>query len=314
MDVSVVICTWNRSRLLRQTLESLTRLRVPEDCRWELLVVDNNSTDDTAAVIESFESMLPVRRVFEPEQGSSHARNRGTRVAHGECLLFTDDDVIVDQGWLAAWLAAFRERQADAVFGGTSLPVFEGDAPDWARRALDEYSVTGEDVLDGPYCRVVMPTVPLALDGTKLPFGVNMAFRTRVIRRYAFDTALGPRADGGILAEETELIRAILRDGHTGRWVPDAIVYHVIPPERQSVAYIGRYFRAWGATLAATASPSAKRGVLRQPLWVWRQALTGEVRYHLRSVLRSTPGTWVRDRAMASRAWGRLLGPPSRRG
>ena len=81
VHITVVICTWNRCELLRQTLEQMTRLVIPPRVRWSVVVVDNNSTDDTATVIESFGGCLPIRRVFEPTPGQSHARNAGLREA-----------------------------------------------------------------------------------------------------------------------------------------------------------------------------------------------------------------------------------------
>src|ERR1700738_3055719 len=95
-SVSVAICTWNRARLLGQTLESFVRLRIPEGVSWELLVVNNNCTDDTDAVIERHAGSLPIRRLYEPTPGKSYAHNLAIAEAQGDLVLWTDDDVIVD--------------------------------------------------------------------------------------------------------------------------------------------------------------------------------------------------------------------------
>src|SRR5437899_2703201 len=103
MRVTVVICTWNRARLLDRTLTAMRRLRIPEATQWELLVVNNNCTDDTDEVIEKHLTHLPIRRLVEPEQGHSNARNRALTVATGDLILWTDDDVEVDPEWLLAY-------------------------------------------------------------------------------------------------------------------------------------------------------------------------------------------------------------------
>ena len=84
MDVTVALCTWNRSALLERTLSSMVRLRIPTGLDWELLVVDNGSTDETRAVLDRFRSELPLRTVSEPQAGVAHARARGLAEARGD--------------------------------------------------------------------------------------------------------------------------------------------------------------------------------------------------------------------------------------
>ena len=124
VHITVVICTWNRCELLRQTLEQMTRLVIPPRVRWSVVVVDNNSTDDTATVIESFGGCLPIRRVFEPTPGQSHARNAGLREAEGDFILWTDDDVLLNSDWLVAFFEATERHPEGAVFGGPCEPWF----------------------------------------------------------------------------------------------------------------------------------------------------------------------------------------------
>src|SRR5581483_541916 len=106
MHVTVAICTWNRCKLRDQTLAQFQNLRIPEGVTWELLVVNNNCTDQTDLVLENYRSRLPLRRLFEPKQGHCHARNCAVAAATGELLLWTDDDVLVNPEWLAAYVAA----------------------------------------------------------------------------------------------------------------------------------------------------------------------------------------------------------------
>src|SRR5258708_18628298 len=99
MHITVGICTWNRCELLTQTLSRLRTLAVPPDVDWEVLVVNNNSTDRTDAVVDSFVGRLPIRRLFEPRPGVACARNRVLREGRGDCVLWTDDDALVDENW-----------------------------------------------------------------------------------------------------------------------------------------------------------------------------------------------------------------------
>ena len=123
--ITLGIATSNRVHLLRQTLESATSLRVPVDVAWELLVYDNNSTEDTRAVVESFAGRLPVRYLFEPKQGKAHALNRIVNEASGQWVLFTDDDVRLEPDWIEQYLAGIDGHAEADCFGGPVLPWLE---------------------------------------------------------------------------------------------------------------------------------------------------------------------------------------------
>src|SRR5262249_32698178 len=136
MDVTVAICTWNRAHLLDRGLSRFCELRVPDGLTWELLVVDNNCTDDTAAVVDKDADRLPVRRIVEPKQGLSNARNCAIRHATGALLIFTDDDVLVDELWLDAYVTAAARWPNAAYFGGVIIPKYEDEPPAWYRGQL----------------------------------------------------------------------------------------------------------------------------------------------------------------------------------
>src|SRR4051794_31877580 len=112
MDITIAICTWNRCELLRQTLQRLTEIDAPADASWEVLVVDNNSSDATQAVARAFHGRLPLRVSFEAQPGTSNARNRALAEAHGEYIAWIDDDVLVSFGWLTGVVDATRRHPA----------------------------------------------------------------------------------------------------------------------------------------------------------------------------------------------------------
>ena len=129
MKITVEICTWNRAALLDRTLDCMRQLHVPDGAEWELLIVNNNCSDDTDSVLSRYGEFLPIRRVFEPRQGTCHARNTAVREARGELLVQTDDDVLVDRAWLQEYCAAATRFPEAAFFGGTIEPWFESSPP-----------------------------------------------------------------------------------------------------------------------------------------------------------------------------------------
>src|SRR5438067_2171623 len=118
-SATVLVCTYNRARLLRETLASMQAMGVPVNCRVEILVVDNNSTDNTPEVVaeSTRNGAIPVRYVRETQQGKSFALNRGLANASGEILALTDDDVLPATDWLERIVDNFRTRAVTFVFG-----------------------------------------------------------------------------------------------------------------------------------------------------------------------------------------------------
>jgi glycosyltransferase involved in cell wall biosynthesis len=234
MDITVVICTYNRAALLRRALGSLAAMRVPPDLGWEIVVVDNNSSDDTPAVVREAADRggLPCRYLFEGRQGKSHALNAGVRAAAGEIIALTDDDVLVHEGWLAAIRRAFAENDCLAA-GGRIVARWSHPRPRWY-------------VDSGPH---KLTTVIVEYDRgdvlrpvQEAPFGANQAFRRAAFERYGmFDTRLGRVGARLTSGEDTEMCQRLLDAGETILYIPDAIVYHPVEAERLR----RRYFRSW---------------------------------------------------------------------
>src|SRR5215470_9269024 len=132
MEISVVLATYNRAASLRAALNSFSKLVIPADLDWELLVVDNNSTDRTRTVIEEFQrdSGLQVAYLFEGQQGRSFALNAGIKRAKGGVIAFTDDDISLHPQWLANLHDVFVETRCSAA-AGRVIPVWNHPKPDW---------------------------------------------------------------------------------------------------------------------------------------------------------------------------------------
>ena len=314
LRLTVAICTWNRHALLRQTLEQMTALVIPDDVTWELIVVNNNSTDATDAVLAEFAHRLPLRRVFEPTPGKSHALNRAAREAAGDYILWTDDDALVDPMWIAEYVKAFRRWPECGLFGGHVAPWFDGTPPTWLESLIrSEYAVSCV------YALRTLGTEPLPIaserlpsGATTLPYGVNMAVRRDVQLRFPYDPELGLRPGSHIRGEEAAVILAMLRAGVTGWWLPDARVRHFIPRSRQKVAYLRQWFHGDGEEKGKEMRDNNYPKVFGRPRWLLRQAIEGELRYRIRR-LQTGPEHWIRDLIEASILWGRLRGFTLRR-
>ncbi len=239
--VSIAICTWNRAAVLDRTLESLRDLRVPDGIDWELLVVDNNSTDETPQVARRHAAHLPLRLLFEPVQGVGVARNRAISAARGEYLLFTDDDVLVDPLWAARYIDAFRQWTDAAFFGGTIDPCFDGGPPPW----FEQLDIFHKAVLFG---QNRLGDTVRALRPGEVPYGANMAFRRETLSDERFSGRFGRTKQKMILAGETELLGRLIRKGLLGVWVGPARVRHCIPAENATLEYVERRMRGFGRT------------------------------------------------------------------
>ena len=289
MRFTVAICTWNRAPLLSRALDRLTRVRQPPG-GWEVVVVNNDCTDDTERVLEGFAGRLPLRRASEPRPGLSHARNTAVRHAGGDYVVWTDDDALVDVDWLTAYGRAVERHPEAAIFGGPVRPRFEQTPPPWLSAAWQEISAAfaTRDLGDEPF----------ELGDGELPYGANFVIRAREQRRFNYDPNLGRRRAGGALGEETAVIRAILAAGGTGWWVPDASVEHWIPKERQSVRYLRSYFTLQGRTFHKWDGDG--RATFRgRPLWLWRSIIRAELAYTCARLSRD-PHRWLKPLIQAS--------------
>jgi len=286
---TVAICTWNRAALLPEVLGRLARVQPPAG-GWEVLVVNNNSTDETARVLDAFEGRLPLRRAFEPKQGLSHARNAAVGEARGDYLVWTDDDALVDEGWLTAYARAVERHPSAAVFGGPVRPRFEGTPPAWLSSAWREIgpAFAARELGDEPF--------EFDIEG-ELPYGANYVVRTHEQRLFPYDPALGRRLEGGALGEETAVIRAVLAAGGTGWWVPDASIEHWVPKERQTVGYLRSYYALQGRTFCkGDGGGAALRG---HPLLLRGRILWAELAYTL-ARLSGDPHRWLKPLVKAS--------------
>jgi glucosyl-dolichyl phosphate glucuronosyltransferase len=234
VTITVIICTYNRCQSLAKALESAAALRLPESDRWEVLVVDNNSTDRSREVVEDFCRRYPdrFRYLIERQQGKSYALNAGVQEASGDALAFMDDDVAVERSWLQNLITPLNSDEWTGAGGRILLdPSFS--PPPWL--GLKE-----PWNLSGVLAQFDLGDTPRQLD--RAPYGANMAFRKQMFSKYGgFRTDLGPRPGTQIRGEDTEFGRRLLAAGERLRYEPSATVYHPVPEERVRKSY----FLSW---------------------------------------------------------------------
>jgi glycosyltransferase involved in cell wall biosynthesis len=307
MKVSVILCTYNRCQSLLKALESVAASQMPDCFEWQVLIVDNNSKDQTREVAEDFCRRDPAhfRYLFEPQQGKSHALNRGVREAEGDVLAFMDDDVTVESTWLSNITTPF-EHSTWAGVGGRIVPPLSLSPPPWL-------------ALEGPYdLGGILALFDKGREGAELseaPFGTNMAFRKQVFEKYGhFRPDLGPCPGSEIRGEDTEFGRRVLKAGERLWYEPSAIVHHAVPENRLQKEYFLRFLydhgrasiREKGRRLTIRSLGGIVLLSLRSRMIQWLFAFEPQQRFHRKCLVWMTFGQVVE--ILRSRSRGSIPG------
>lgn len=230
IKVTVAIPTYNRADFLRQTLAGIAAQQFPRD-HFEVLVIDNNSTDHTRAVVAEFAHAQPAPRyLVETQQGLDYARNRAIAEARGEIIVFGDDDILVQPDWLAQMavplMADTTSRKIGAI-GGEVIPVFPDGLPDWVREW---------------HAPLAFRTGTGPLEANHSPMGANLAFPKWVFPQLGnFHTALDRAAGNYFSGGDSEMIRRVRAAGLEVWFAPAAAVQHQMPASRTTFRYARRH-------------------------------------------------------------------------
>jgi glycosyltransferase involved in cell wall biosynthesis len=249
-SATILICTYNRARLLRETLAALQAMTRPPDCHVEIIVVDNNSSDSTPVVIAEAtgHGSIPVIAVHESAQGKSFALNRGLETACGDIVVLTDDDVWPHPDWLNRIVCDFRNRDVTFVFGKV--------LPRWGRLPPPEMLTPPAQDIWGPLAIVDYGDEPVDYvaesTGQRLPIGANLAFARRALVAVGgWRTDLGRVNNTLISGEDHEIFMRLRRHGlYAGYYDPAVSVRHFVPAARLTRRYFRRWFFWHGKTQA----------------------------------------------------------------
>lgn len=241
MNITVLLCTYNRCIMLPKALDSLVEQRLPDAVEWEVIVVDNNSGDQTSSIVDDYVRRHPgrFRYLLEIEQGLSRARNAGIRVARGEVIAFVDDDVTAEPTWLWSLTATLFEGNW-AGAGGRIIPPDGFAPPNWL-------TIGGPFDISGALALFDLGDQPGEL--SRPPYGTNMAFRKDVFEKYGMFRAELGRCGGNLISgEDTEFGNRLISAGEHLRYEPEAVVHHPVPKQRLSKKYFRRWWLSFGRT------------------------------------------------------------------
>lgn len=277
-EVSIVISTYNRSQMLARAIESM--LKQQASVTYELVVVDNNCTDDTAQVVKQYANESPILRyIFEAKQGVSYGRNAGIAAAHADLIAFTDDDVLVESNWVERVKAVFDAEPDHGCIGGRVLPIWPRPEPTWLNRshwsplALLDYGEA--QTMDANHRKCLVTA--------------NMSARRSVFEQIGYFSPQFQKTKGSTCAvEDRELQERYWKAGGRCRFDPSMLVYASIQPERLDKSYHRRWHYGHGQMHALLRDPSMEDStfpILGIPGHVYRSFIT-ESAATLRDLLR----------------------------
>ena len=268
-EITVIISTYNRSEMLAGAIESALE-QESQGVSYEVIVVDNNSTDKTREVVEGYieRGHENLRYVFEAKQGVSYARNTGIAKARAEIIAFADDDVRVAKDWVAKIKHVFDLHPDIDCIGGKVLPRWENEPPRWLTRdhwmplALQDYG-------DEP--------VTITADNKLCLVSANLAFRSEAFEETGLFELELQRVKSSIGSmEDAELLERFWRTGRKSLYVPDLIVVTDVPAERMTKSYHRRWHTGHGYFFAIMRSEEMERSSSRLfdvPAHLYRQAI-----------------------------------------
>lgn len=239
--LSIIICTYNRAGLLSKTLDSLLGLEMLDQA--EVILVDNRSTDDTAATVKRFmdtnESKIRMKYLLEPVQGLSAARNAGILAAKSPLIAFLDDDALPVRTWIRTIVETLESRPGVMAMGGKVSPIFESKRPDWLIKPFEF-----------PYTIMDLGNRVREYPSKYHPCGANMAMRSEVFNVSLFPLELGRKGDSLLSGEETWLFGKIRKEGQSVLYHPQMAVDHFVPASRLTESWIMKRYYSQGISNA----------------------------------------------------------------
>lgn len=266
MDISIVLSTYNRSQRLTKALESLAQ-QVTNGIDYEILIVDNNCTDDTKEVVHSFiERDSHFRYIFERRQGLSFGRNAGIAAARSDLIVFTDDDIQFAPSWIEKNYEASLQFPDAEYIGGRVLPLWSGPVPKWAPCSMDPFALS--DLGDEPI--IVSPYNSHCL------VGASLCVRRRALEKAGlFNTATQRVKDSVGSTEDWDWEVQVWNYGGHGVYVPDVLCYAEVPEDRLKKPYHRRWHFGNGKFhgISGRRELQGSNHLCGVPLFVYRLAL-----------------------------------------
>ena len=231
--LSVIICTYNRDKYIYNVLKSLAENTLSKE-QYEIVLIDNNCTDNTQNECKRFVQDFPdivFRYIEEHNQGLSYARNRGIKESQGDIIVYVDDDAVVNKEYLQTYSDFFNQYTDIDAAGGAIIPRYETVEPDWmshyTKVLITCYKYHGDKIREFPK--------------NDFPSGGNAAYRASVFEKVGlFNVELGRKGDSLVGAEEKDIFDKMTTLGMRFFYLPNAILYHLIPEKKLTKEYFDR--------------------------------------------------------------------------
>lgn len=231
--ISLIICTYNRDKYIGPLLDSIAKNDYPA-LDYEIVLVDNNCTDNTRSICDQFARSHPhihFRYVLEPEQGLSAARNKGIKEANGDIIIYVDDDALVDPDYIRSFAEHFATHPTTMAAGGPIEPLYETQEPSWmspyTKALLTAWMNYGDKVREYP--------------SGKYPGGGNAAYRKVVFDKVGlFNTELGRKGTALLASEEKDIFDKMHAMGMKVLYLPTPVLHHIIPQAKLEEPYFER--------------------------------------------------------------------------
>jgi glycosyltransferase involved in cell wall biosynthesis len=269
MDLTLIICTYNRADSLKVTLNSL-KTQLPKSFNWEIIVVDNADDVNTQEAVKSFDGLLPISLIIEKKAGQNSARNAAIPHINGELVVFTDDDITPETNWLQSLVEAARENSDIDVFGGKIIPIWKNSPIPWQANAWFSSFVYADQDLgekEVHYKEGCYPSSP------------NMAIRKKIFDAgVLFNPKIGPIGNNRISGSESEFLSRVLNTSR-GLYVPAAQVLHRITNNMLGRGYLRKRCYTMGLGMSVWESNPTNEANLPK--------LFGVARYRIGRLLKS---------------------------
>lgn len=239
MDISIIFPTYNGETTIRYTLDSLLDMDM-DGLEWELLVCNNNSTDNTMAILNEYTDKLPLKVFKEKQQGMSPSLNCLLEHAQGELIIMTNDDVILDESWGKNYLALAKSKPDFAIFGGKIVPHFLADKPNW----YEEFK----------YKHVAFAVTPEKFKeqevGAGSIFGPSMAIRKSTLDEgVRFNPKIGPNGGEYEMGCESDFLSRLSAKGYKCWFSESILLEHIIRPWQFKLSWILKRGRRYGLSM-----------------------------------------------------------------
>jgi glycosyltransferase involved in cell wall biosynthesis len=276
MDLSIVIPTFNNAKLLSRTLDNFLSILPVSGIEIEIVITNNNSTDDTDKVIKQYSNKLPIKMCFQPQQGISIAKNTSILNSTGKLIIFTDDDVRPCLEWINSYWEGYCNNPEGYFWGGAVDSDFESTRPSEKLLKYAPASVRGTTLGDKE--RI--------LESDEYFIGANWACTRKALDQvglFNVDIGLNPLKKTVLVGEETDLMSRLKSKGYSGLYFPNTIIYHYVPASKASLQHIAERNEAY--VFYSESNKYRESVCYRTSRWYFRSIIENYIKFNTKKMV-----------------------------